>query len=285
MQKLLGAFGGMDGKGATVPYGSLFWLAGGLEMIGGLLLILGLFTSPVAFILCGEMAVAYFKAHFPHGFLPLVNHGELAVVYCFVFLYLFTAGAGPLSLDSLIGAAGRAAWMPLISRAEAAPRLGASRRGQLSLGAVVAGVICFFLPWFQVSCGGQKVGQPSGWNLAAGMNTMGQHMAGDTYVFLVLLALLALLSVMGVPLLKGLPLSAAPRALQIIAGGTVAVIPLVELVRASSQAHSQQNAGLITLETQPGFWGIVVCGAVLTLVGLVGQPEKPQQAGGSPPSG
>jgi len=102
MQKLLGFFGGMNGKGGTVAFGSLFWIAGGLEMIGGLLLILGLFTSPVALILCGEMAVAYFKAHFPHGFFPLVNHGELAVLYCFVFLYLWTAGAGPLSLDSLV---------------------------------------------------------------------------------------------------------------------------------------------------------------------------------------
>jgi putative oxidoreductase len=101
-QKLLGFFGGVDGKGATVSFGSLFWFAGALELLGGVLIILGLFTSPVAFILCGEMAVAYFKAHFPHGFLPLVNHGELAVLYCFIFLYLCTAGAGPLSLDSLI---------------------------------------------------------------------------------------------------------------------------------------------------------------------------------------
>jgi putative oxidoreductase len=102
MQKLLGFFGGPGGKGGTVPFGSLFWFAGALELVGGLLVILGLFTSPVAFILCGEMAVAYFKAHFPQGFLPLVNHGELAVLYCFIFLYLCTAGAGPLSLDSLL---------------------------------------------------------------------------------------------------------------------------------------------------------------------------------------
>jgi putative oxidoreductase len=102
MQKMLGLFGGMGGKGGTVPFGSLMWVAGGLELIGGLLLILGLFTSPVAFILCGEMAVAYFKAHFSYGFFPLVNHGELAVVYCFIFLYLCTSGGGPLSLDSLI---------------------------------------------------------------------------------------------------------------------------------------------------------------------------------------
>ncbi len=102
MQKLLGFFGGMGGKGATVPLGSLFWFAGGLELIGGLLILVGLFTSPVAFILCGEMAVAYFKMHFPHGFNPFLNHGELAVLYCFVFLYLCIAGAGPLSLDSVI---------------------------------------------------------------------------------------------------------------------------------------------------------------------------------------
>jgi putative oxidoreductase len=102
MQKLLGLFGGLDGKGGTVPFASLLWFAGSLEMIGGLLLILGLFTSPVAFILCGEMAMAYFKVHFPHGYLPLVNHGELAVLYCFIFLYLCLAGAGPLSFDSLV---------------------------------------------------------------------------------------------------------------------------------------------------------------------------------------
>ena len=102
IQKLLGFFGGFGGKGGTAPFASLLWFAGALEMVGGLLIILGLFTSPVAFILCGEMAVAYFKAHFPHGFLPLRNGGELAVLYCFIFLYLCTAGAGPLSLDSLV---------------------------------------------------------------------------------------------------------------------------------------------------------------------------------------
>ena len=103
MQKLLGFFGGLNGKGATVPFGlSLFWFAGALELVGGLLILLGLFTSPVAFILCGEMAVAYFKVHLPHGLNPLLNHGELAVLYCFIFLYLCVAGAGPLSLDSLM---------------------------------------------------------------------------------------------------------------------------------------------------------------------------------------
>jgi len=101
MQKILGLFGGMGGKGATASFGSLPWIAGCLELAGGVLLILGLFTSPVAFILSGEMAVAYFRAHFPHGFFPIVNHGELAALYCFIFLYLSVAGAGPISLDAL----------------------------------------------------------------------------------------------------------------------------------------------------------------------------------------
>ncbi len=73
-----------------------------LELAGGLLILLGLFTRPVAFLLCGMMAVAYFGWHFPGGFLPLANRGELAVLYCFVFLYLFFAGGGPWSLDALI---------------------------------------------------------------------------------------------------------------------------------------------------------------------------------------
>jgi len=76
-------------------------LSGPIELIGGALFTLGLFTRPVAFIISGEMAVAYFTAHFPHGFFPLVNKGELAVLYCFVFLYFVFAGAGPLALDAV----------------------------------------------------------------------------------------------------------------------------------------------------------------------------------------
>jgi len=100
-RKILGLFGGLGAKGAATPFGTLIWVAGCLELVGGLLLLLGLFTSPVAFILCGEMAVAYFRVHFPHGFFPIVNHGELAALYCFIFLYLCVAGAGPLSLDAI----------------------------------------------------------------------------------------------------------------------------------------------------------------------------------------
>ena len=75
--------------------------AGGLEFFGGLLILLGLFTRPVAFILSGMMAVAYFMAHAPQGLLPLQNRGELAALYCFVFLFLAIAGGGAWNLDSL----------------------------------------------------------------------------------------------------------------------------------------------------------------------------------------
>lgn len=79
---------------------SLAGLAGMLELVGGLMLLIGLFTRPVAFILSGEMAVAYFMAHAPMSPLPLLNHGELAVVYCFVFLYFAVAGGGVWSIDA-----------------------------------------------------------------------------------------------------------------------------------------------------------------------------------------
>lgn len=76
--------------------------SGPIELVGGVLLLLGLFVRPTAFILAGEMAVAYFMMHAPGGFFPIVNHGELAVLYCFVFLYLVIAGGGRLSVDALI---------------------------------------------------------------------------------------------------------------------------------------------------------------------------------------
>jgi putative oxidoreductase len=82
---------------------SMIGAAGILELVGGVLLILGLFTRPVAFILSGMTAVAYFYAHAPQGFYPIINQGELAVLYCFVFLYIASAGGGPLSVDRAVG--------------------------------------------------------------------------------------------------------------------------------------------------------------------------------------
>jgi putative oxidoreductase len=88
--------------GGTVPVGSLLWFAGVIEVVGGTLFLLGLFTRPVAFILSGEMAFAYFIGHFPHGFWPVLNQGAPAVFYCFTFLYVSAAGPGPWSLDALL---------------------------------------------------------------------------------------------------------------------------------------------------------------------------------------
>ena len=81
---------------------SLSWIAGAMELVGGALLILGLFTRPIAFILSGEMAFAYWMAHAPQSPFPVVNGGDSAILYCFVFLYIAFAGGGPWSLDALM---------------------------------------------------------------------------------------------------------------------------------------------------------------------------------------
>lgn len=102
-QKILGLLGGFRGQpGATAEPMTLSWVAGVLELFGGLLFAAGLFTSAVAFVLSGLMAVAYFKAHAPDGFWPLLNRGELAALYSFVFLAFWTLGGGRYSLDALI---------------------------------------------------------------------------------------------------------------------------------------------------------------------------------------
>ena len=83
------------------PLFDLEWFAAVIEFGGGVLLALGLFTRAAALIASGEMAIGYFLFHAPEGFYPYVNHGDLAIMYCFVFLYLVLAGAGPWSLDAL----------------------------------------------------------------------------------------------------------------------------------------------------------------------------------------
>ena len=84
-----------------MPHGLLLF-TGFMELIGGALIVLGLFTRPVAFVLSGFMAAAYFMAHFPQGFFPVLNYGEAAVLYCFAYLYLATSGPGPISLDAVL---------------------------------------------------------------------------------------------------------------------------------------------------------------------------------------
>ena len=91
---------GIPPNGGTAPLLSQLWIGGVLEVFGGGLLLLGLFTRPVAFVLAGEMAVAYFQFHFPTSFWPTINGGMAAALYCFVWLYFSAAGAGPWSLDA-----------------------------------------------------------------------------------------------------------------------------------------------------------------------------------------
>jgi len=92
---------GMPPNGGTAALMSQVGIGAILEVFGGALILLGLFTRPVAFLLAGEMAVAYFQFHFPRGFWPVINEGTAAALYCFVWLYFSAAGAGPWSLDAM----------------------------------------------------------------------------------------------------------------------------------------------------------------------------------------
>jgi putative oxidoreductase len=103
LQKLFGLLVSPDRPwhGAPPTFSQL-WFAGVLEVFGGALIALGLLARPVAFLLSGEMAVAYFQVHFRRSFWPILNGGEVVVLYCFIYLYLFASGAGPYSLDALL---------------------------------------------------------------------------------------------------------------------------------------------------------------------------------------
>ena len=98
LQKLFGAFGG----NAVENFASLQGVASVLETAGALLLIIGLFTRPIAFLLSGEMAVAYFMFHAPRGFMPVVNRGEVSLLLCFIFFYIFVTGPGRYSVDAVL---------------------------------------------------------------------------------------------------------------------------------------------------------------------------------------
>ena len=99
--KLFAFPGAVMPGGGTAAVGSLPWIAGFLETFPGLFLLVGLFTRPVAFILSGEMAFAYFMGHAPQGLWPVLNQGSPAILFCFLFLYLSAAGPGPWSIDAL----------------------------------------------------------------------------------------------------------------------------------------------------------------------------------------
>jgi putative oxidoreductase len=102
-QKLFGAFGGIDGQGTTAPVGSWpTWWAGLIELVGGGLVLVGLFTMPAALLCCGAMAFAYFAMHQPLGLFPLQNKGEPAALYAWVFLLIAILGPGRFALDAVL---------------------------------------------------------------------------------------------------------------------------------------------------------------------------------------
>jgi putative oxidoreductase len=101
--KMFGWFGGIPGtSGSAAPLMSQAGIGGVLEVFGGIAIMAGLLTRPVAFVLSGEMAVAYWQFHAPHGAWPILNHGEPAVLLCFIFLYFAAEGGGDWSVDALI---------------------------------------------------------------------------------------------------------------------------------------------------------------------------------------
>ena len=93
---------GFPALGRSPELASMSGAGGVIELVGGTLLVLGLFTRPVAFILSGEMAIAYWWSHAPRNFFPILNQGDAAILYCFIFLYIAFAGGGPWSLDRMI---------------------------------------------------------------------------------------------------------------------------------------------------------------------------------------
>ena len=102
-----GRFGGLDGAGAAAQFPAQYWFAGVIEFFGGILVAIGLFTGYAAFIVSGEMAVAYFQNHFPKGFWPILNTGERAVFYCFTFLFISSLGAVRWGLDNVFSSRGK----------------------------------------------------------------------------------------------------------------------------------------------------------------------------------
>ena len=102
-QKLFGVLGGLAPTGESAPLLSLMGFAGLIEFFGGLLIMVGWLTGYVAFIASGQMAAAYFMGHYPNGFWPILNNGEPAVLFCFIFLYMASKGAGVWSIDRTFG--------------------------------------------------------------------------------------------------------------------------------------------------------------------------------------
>jgi len=155
--------------------------------------------------------------------------------------------------------------------------LAQKRQTCFSIGTAVAALVCFFLSWFEVSCGGQKVATLSGWNVAAGIEMMGERQAGHLYVLLTLLLLPVVLLLLVGSFLQSRPAPSAAAIPQMLAGVFCILMPVVEYLRLRSQAKNPSNEGAVSIETQYGFWGILVSGLLLALLGFLSLPRNAPQ--------
>lgn len=135
-------------------------------------------------------------------------------------------------------------------------------------------MVCFFLPWFQLSCGGEKVGSLSGWELASGVGSLGEPQAGHYYVFLLPGVLLVAMALLGVQLARKI-LAPLPMAiLQMLAGVLCVALPLVEYLRLRWNVRTSGAAGTLNVETRFAFWGTLVLGLALAFLGFLSRPQR-----------
>ncbi|MBZ5563573.1 MAG: hypothetical protein LAP13_14285 [Acidobacteriia bacterium] len=140
-------------------------------------------------------------------------------------------------------------------------------RLSLSIAWAIAALICFFLPWFQVSCGGVQAFSVSGWQLASGAEVLGERQGGHAYVLIVPLLLLALLVLLLVTLWQGRSrfTSAVP---ELVAGALCILVPVIEFFRLRAEVHGEGKSALLGVFTRYGFWGMLVCGLALAAGGI-----------------
>jgi mannitol-specific phosphotransferase system IIBC component len=153
-----------------------------------------------------------------------------------------------------------------------------TRKAQLSLATLAGAMVCFFLPWFQLSCGGEKAGSLSGWELASGVASLGELQAGHYYVFLLPGVLLAVTALLSVQLARKRPAPFAVAISQMVAGVLGVVLPLVEYMRLRWKVASSGAVGALHVETRFAFWGILVLGSVLVFLGFLSLPRSSVQS-------
>ena len=154
-------------------------------------------------------------------------------------------------------------------------RLATQRRASISMAAAFAALVCFFLPWFQLSCGTQQVASVSGWRLAIGRGPFAGRDAVHLDVLVLMGVLLVLILWLGWFALRGLAAVRAGAILQIAVGTLSVLIPLVEFARLRSQVRGSEGTGLMGVATRFGFWGMLLSGGLITLLGYKSLRNKP----------